>query len=215
MSIHMLKRRIAALGTVLGLGVALPFTLGVTPAQAQAQLDITKTHVGDFSRGGEGIYRITVINSGTEATPSGTRMTDVLPTGLTSPGVRFLSNSAPVNCTSPGGDRLVCDTGVLQPGDNYTLELVTDVAADAPCTITNIATVVGATGGISDSASDSTNIPGSNCNGGGGGGGSLLPISLSGVIPMFNNISTNTNINSPGATNTSKQHFKETAPTDQ
>ncbi|MFB7517659.1 hypothetical protein [Streptomyces sp. NPDC056144] len=42
-------------------------------------------------------------------------------------------------------------------------------------------------------------------NGGGTGGGSLLPISLSGVLPMFNNISVNNNLKSPGATNVTHQ----------
>ncbi|WP_370413160.1 hypothetical protein [Streptomyces fradiae] len=41
----------------------------------------------------------------------------------------------------------------------------------------------------------------------GGGGGSILPINLSGVLPMFNNISVNNNINSPGASNTTTQNL--------
>lgn len=41
----------------------------------------------------------------------------------------------------------------------------------------------------------------------GGGGGSILPINLSGILPMFNNINVNNNINSPGASNTSTQKF--------
>ncbi|PJN05359.1 hypothetical protein CG723_45335 [Streptomyces sp. CB01635] len=49
-------------------------------------------------------------------------------------------------------------------------------------------------------------------NNGGGGGGSILPVNLSGVIPMFNNISINHNIKSPGATNNTTQDFDLNAP---
>ncbi|MCB5166972.1 putative Ig domain-containing protein [Streptomyces bambusae] len=38
-------------------------------------------------------------------------------------------------------------------------------------------------------------------NAGGGGGGSILPINLSGVLTMFNNIPINNNVLSPGSTN--------------
>lgn len=44
MAINKLRKRMAALGAVLG--VALPFAVGVAPAHAQAQLTITKTHSG-------------------------------------------------------------------------------------------------------------------------------------------------------------------------
>lgn len=68
-------------------------------------------------------------------------------------------------------------------------------------------------GGTTVSDSDQTTITGGDCdNGGGGGGGSILPINLNGVIPMFNNISINDNINSPGASNDSRQTFRLDAP---
>ncbi|MGR4884050.1 hypothetical protein ACIPUC_32185 [Streptomyces sp. LARHCF249] len=41
----------------------------------------------------------------------------------------------------------------------------------------------------------------------GGGGGSILPVNLNGILPMFNNVSINNNINSPGASNTTTQNF--------
>ncbi|WP_159026497.1 hypothetical protein [Streptomyces vietnamensis] len=44
-------------------------------------------------------------------------------------------------------------------------------------------------------------------NGGGNGSGSILPINLSGILPMFNNISINNNLKSPGATNTTTQNL--------
>ncbi|WP_331736290.1 hypothetical protein [Streptomyces sp. NBC_00045] len=46
----------------------------------------------------------------------------------------------------------------------------------------------------------------------GGGGVSILPINLSGILPMFNNISINNNIKSPGATNNTTQDFNLNAP---
>ncbi|MFB7176213.1 hypothetical protein ACFCYI_00695 [Streptomyces sp. NPDC056257] len=46
----------------------------------------------------------------------------------------------------------------------------------------------------------------------GGGGGSILPVNLSGILPMYNNISINNNIKSPGAGNTSTQNFGLDAP---
>ncbi|MFI0811329.1 hypothetical protein [Streptomyces echinatus] len=211
MTVHTLKRRIGALTTVLGLGVALPFAVGVSPAYAQSQLSITKTHTGDFVRGGQGVYRITVINTGNEATGGGTRMTDLYPQGLTIVDFNIVSASAGVSysCnTLTSGNQSQCDTTQLQPGASYTVEATVSVAADAPCTVSNVASVIdlGSIGG--DTVSDPTNIPGPGCNGGGGGGGgSLLPVSLSGLIPIYNNINTNSNINSPGGVNTSTQNF--------
>jgi uncharacterized repeat protein (TIGR01451 family) len=87
-----LRQRLAALGTVLGLGVAVPFATGATPAYAQAQLEITKTHVGEFTRGGVGTYRVTVRNTGDEPTAAaGTRMLDVYPADITVQEVRVVS----------------------------------------------------------------------------------------------------------------------------
>ncbi|WP_327286406.1 hypothetical protein [Streptomyces sp. NBC_01205] len=37
--------------------------------------------------------------------------------------------------------------------------------------------------------------------------GSILPINLSGILPLFNNINVNNNVKSPGASNTSTQNF--------
>lgn len=48
---------------------------------------------------------------------------------------------------------------------------------------------------------------GNNGGGNGGGTGSILPINLSGILTAFNNISTNNNIKSPGAANTTTQNL--------
>ncbi|WP_353963388.1 hypothetical protein [Streptomyces sp. NBC_00091] len=75
----------------MGLGVVLPFATGAVPAYAQAQLSVTKTHEGDFARGGSGNYLITVTNVGNEA-GEGLVFEDNLPAGLT---VQAVTSSAP------------------------------------------------------------------------------------------------------------------------
>ncbi|MFK0258427.1 hypothetical protein [Streptomyces sp. NPDC090445] len=217
MAIHRLRRRFTPLGTVLGLGIALPLTVSVTPAYAQAQLTITKTHTGDFPRGGQGIYRITVANTGDEPTSAeGTQMTDNLPEGLTIADVDFINRPNDVGCFfSHDSNTVLCTSAdPLAPGTSYTIEVTVDVAADAPCTVTNTASVLdrGAPGG--DFVNDRTNIPGPDCPtaDGDGGGTSILPVDLSGLVPIYNNINTNTNFNSPGASNTNTQTFGATAP---
>ncbi|MFJ8104280.1 hypothetical protein [Streptomyces sp. NPDC096132] len=211
MAVHMLKRRL----TVLGLGIALPFAAGVTPAHAQAQLTITKTHVGNFPRGGQGVYRVTVTNSGIEPTSAlGSQMTDILPDGLTIVSSVVISTSPDdvmANCTAfPNLNRTDCFAASLAPGASYTAQITVDVAADAPCTVTNQASVIDLGTGIGDTVSDPTDIPGPDCDGGNGAGGSL--VDLNGLIPMYNNITTNNNINSPGAANVSNQDFSVEAP---
>jgi hypothetical protein len=213
LAIHTLRRRFAAVGTVLGLGVVLPFAVGVTPAYAQAQLSITKTHVGDFPRGGQGIFTITVSNPGDEPTnPAGTRMTDTFPAGLTATSIEITQNTtgSGVGCfLNDPRTRLECETtGPIDPGGAYTVEVTMSVAQDAPCTVTNTATVIDIQGGLSASASDTVDIPGPNCNGGNGGNGggvSILPINIINNTNT-NNINNNTNnnkiIKSPGASNT-------------
>ncbi len=211
MFMHALRRRIPAIGTALGLGIALPFAVGVTPAHAVAQVDITKTHTGDFARGGQGVYTITVTNSGDE-TLSGTLMTDALPTGLTLTGLTITDSDSALSCQGTGGSTgIQCEGGSLPVGGSWTLSATVAVAADAPCTLTNTANVTVPTEGPSDSASDPTTVTGGSCDDT-GGGGSILPINLNGVIPMFNNITTNNNIHSPGASNVSSQTFGVDAP---
>ena len=210
---HMLRRRIPAIGAALGLGIALPFALGATPAHAVAQLDITKTHTGDFARGGQGEYTITVTNSGDE-TLSGTLMTDTLPAGFTLSGLTIIDTDSALSCQGTGGNAgIECEGDSLLPGGSWTISATVAIADDAPCSVTNTANVTVPNGGPSDSASDPTTVTGGTCDDdGNGGGGSILPINLDGVIPMFNNITTNSNINSPGAANTSGQIFGVNAP---
>jgi uncharacterized repeat protein (TIGR01451 family) len=215
MATHTMRRRISALGTVLGLGVALPFAVGVTPAYAAAEMNITKTHSGDFARGGQGVYRITVTNFGDEASGE-VDMVDTLPAGLTFTDLGFVSTS-PVDLAVACffGAQITCNAPSIPAGGGFTVDMTVSVAADAPCTLTNTATVTDSLSGTSDSASDPTTVTGGECdddNGGGGLIGSILPVNLNGVLPMFNNITTNSNINSPGASNSSRQNLLLNAP---
>nr|WSW48722.1 DUF11 domain-containing protein [Streptomyces sp. NBC_01001]WSW48819.1 DUF11 domain-containing protein [Streptomyces sp. NBC_01001] len=206
MGTHGLRRRLSALGTVVGLGVALPFAVGATPAYAQAEGIFAKSHEGNFAQGGQGVYKITLTSSGSDPITTGVRVADALPSGLT---LQQLNVSGPLAWECVVEDtHFTCDAffGQLEPNESAVFTVTVGVAGDAPCTVTNTATVSG--GGIGpDSSSDPTTITGGNCNGGNGNGGSILPINLNGVIPMFNNITTNNNINSPGASNNSRQNF--------
>ncbi|MEU6866952.1 hypothetical protein ABZ924_27455 [Streptomyces sp. NPDC046876] len=207
-----LRRRTSALGTVLGLGLALPFTFGATPAYAQAELSVTKTHSGNFARNGQGVYHIEVINSGTEATTGRTLLTDNLPSGLTLDHLDVTTDEPlPLVCVPTNNDTgFVCETVLpLGPGEGYTVDATVNIAGDAPCTVTNTATLSGVDEPLLDSASDPTTITGGSCD---NSGGSILPINLSGIIPVYNNINTNSNVLSPAATNTNTQTFGINAP---
>ncbi|MFG3369531.1 hypothetical protein ACGF0K_31745 [Streptomyces sp. NPDC048156] len=207
---HGLRRRISAFTTVLGLGIALPFAAGVTPAQAQSSLSVAKSHEGNFARGGQGVYTITLTESG-GGESGAVNLTDSLPTGLTATS---LGGSLASFCEiANGGTTVLCDVSFIS-GSN-TITITVNIADNAPCTVTNTVTGTEATteGPFPFSASDPTTITGGDCNGGnGGGGGSILPINLNGVIPMFNNIAINHNIDSPGASNNSRQNFGLNAP---
>jgi hypothetical protein len=113
-----------------------------------------------------------------------------------------------------GSAVLLCEGASLQPGESATVTLTVDVAEDAPCALTNTVRVYAPPSGPPNaSASDPTTVTGGECGGGDGdGGGSILPIDLSGILPMFNNISINNNIDSPGASNNSHQAFGLNAP---
>lgn len=181
--------------------------MGVTPAYAQVQLTITKTHTGTFTQGGQGVYHIVVTNAGDEPTSeSGTEMTDILPEG-SPPSPRSWSLHLPCSkgLSRHRSQEADCLSGVLEPGDSYSADITVAVAANAPCAITNTASVIGRGSLAGATVSDPTEITGPDCNGGGDGGGPVLPVTLNGVIPMFNNITTNSNINSPGAANVSNQ----------
>ncbi|MER6789110.1 hypothetical protein ABT330_31570 [Streptomyces sp. NPDC000658] len=216
MSTYTLRRRMSALGAVLGLSIALPLTTAATPAYAAASLTVTKTHEGNFARGGQGVYHIKVANPGDESVNGFTRLADTLPTGFTietfsvTKPAGLLLDCGPFN----GGAGFGCETqSPLLAGWDYTVDLTVNIAGDAPCTVTNTATVSSdVEDALLDSASDPTTITGGSCDSVDGGGNSILPVNLRGIIPLFNNISTNNNLHSPGATNATNQNLGSTRP---
>lgn len=219
MFMHTLRRRMSALGAVLALSIALPFT-GATPAHAQPLLSVTKTHVGDFVRGGQGTYHFTFTNTG-DATTGTVRATDQYPQGLTFAAISNVDVTNGVTIDCPGildaPTVLVCDM-TFPANSSIQFDITLDVAPDAPCGIvTNTVTISEPDEGILTSASDPTRITGDTCpngngNGNGNGGDSILPVNLTGVVTLFNNISTNNNLHSPGATNTTHQNLGINAP---
>ncbi|MFF5447543.1 hypothetical protein [Streptomyces sp. NPDC012888] len=200
--------RSSTLGTALGLSLVLPLAFGAAPAYAVGQPEITKAHPGDFARGGQGVYTITVINVGDDETGK-TVLTDELPEGLSvfSGGVTTgTSEGVTVECFISGTRTIGCESSSLPEGGGYTVRITVNVAADAPCTVTNTATVEAQQAGTSDSASDPTTITGGGCgDGNGNGNGSVLPVDLSGVVTLFDNITNNSTVQSPGTTNTTHQ----------
>ena len=108
----------------------------LTPITQVADLTITKTHAGNFTAGGTGIYTITVSNAGAGPTVGTVTLTDTLPPSLT---VAALSASN-WNCAA-----LVCTRGdPLNAGASYDpIVLMVTVAISAPTNLTNSATVSG------------------------------------------------------------------------
>ena len=114
-------------------------TLEIT---ADADLSIVKTHAAPMIKQGDTgvVYKIQVSNSGGSALPSQTvTVTDPMPTGLTATGL----SGTGWNCTltpSPSCTRTTND-GLPAQTSYPALDLVVNVASNAPTQITNTATV--------------------------------------------------------------------------
>lgn len=117
-------------------------------------LTISKAHTGNFRQAQAGaVYTITVTNSGGATTAGPVAVDDSLPTGLTavSIGGSGWTCAAPpaLHCTRADG---------LDPGNSFAdITLTVNVAANAPATVTNSATVSG--GGESNTANDTASDP--------------------------------------------------------
>ncbi|WP_405676304.1 hypothetical protein OG239_41735 [Streptomyces sp. NBC_00868] len=202
----------AALVTV-GTSVVLPMSSGATPAFADPALSVSKTHAGAFVKGETGTWNIFVRNVGTDPTVGPITLTDVFPEGS---HLDFINSPAGWECTNPPtGESVTCTyLNPVAPGEVLgPLLFGVLIEEDAPCTLTNTVTVSG--GGSSlGTATDPTPVTGGDCTpaDGDGDGGSILPINLNGVFTMFNNINTNNNIGSPGASNNANQSAEVTAP---
>lgn len=140
-------------------GRAWPVTTAQALVTATApDLTITKTHTGAFTRGDSGrAFTLTVTNSGNVATTSGeVTVVDTLPAGLSATAI------AGTGWTCVLGTLTCKRTGVLGAGTSYPpITVTTDVAANAPATVTNTATVSGGAGELNtanDGASDPVTV---------------------------------------------------------
>src|SRR5581483_9940544 len=129
-----------------------PTTVGSVP-----DLTITKSHTGNFTQGQTGAtYTITATNSGNAATSGTVTVADTLPTGLT---VTAIAGTG-WTCSTP--PTLSCTrTDALSAGSSYpAITLTVNVAANAPASVTNTATVSGGgeTNTANDTATDVTTI---------------------------------------------------------
>jgi uncharacterized repeat protein (TIGR01451 family) len=123
-----------------------------------ADLTIGKSHLGNFSQGDAADnYTITVSNVGSLPTSGPVTVTDIVPAGMsavTASGAGWSTQVTGATITATRSDALAA--GASYP----TLTIVVGVAADAPASISNAATVAG--GGelnlANDTATDATTI---------------------------------------------------------
>ena len=116
-------------------------------------LTVAARHAGTFTEGQTGaVYTITVTNAGKSATTAAVTVADTLPAALTATaisGTGWTCTLAPLTCTR---------ADALAAGASYpAIALTVDVAANAPASVTNIATVSG--GGESNTANDTSSDP--------------------------------------------------------
>ncbi len=116
-----------------------------------SDVTLTKTHVGNFMPGQTGAtYLLIVTNSGLGPTSDPVTVTETVPAGLTATGI----GGSDWACTQPSGP--CTQSALLEPLASYPpLTLTVDVAANAPASVTNTATVSG--GGESNTANDTAN----------------------------------------------------------
>ena len=151
-------RRRGNTATISGGGAATATATNPTiinPAGAAAWT-ITATHSGNFTQGQNGAaYTITVSNTGTGPTTGGllAQVFDTLPTGLTAVSFQGTGWSCQISLTI-GCNR----SDSLPAGASYpAITLTVNVAANAPATVTNAASISGA-GVTGATANDPTTI---------------------------------------------------------
>jgi len=110
-----------------------------TIAPTVADLSITKTHSGSFTQGQVGaLYTIVVSNAGPDATSGAVQVVDTLPAGLTATALGGSGWTCALN-------QLTCiRSDPLAVAASYpAITLTVNVAADAPASVINVATVSG------------------------------------------------------------------------
>ena len=126
----------------------------VTLGSTQPDLTIAKTHVGNFTRGGNGTYLLTVTNSGSSATNAAITVTDVLPIGLTPTS----ATGTNWNCSIAGQTVTCSRNDVLAAGSSFPVITVNvQIEQGANDSITNIASVSG--GDEGNTTNSSSNDP--------------------------------------------------------
>lgn len=101
-------------------------------------LQIIKSHTGDFTTGSNGIYTITVTNVGNGPTHGPIVVTDTLPTGLT-----FVSGTGPGWTCSAALQVVTCtNLGPLAAGASTMITLTVSVSIEAAPSVVNSASVL-------------------------------------------------------------------------
>ena len=127
-------------------------TIQITVGQA-VDLAISKRATNTFAQGATGSYEIVVRNASTAASSGTAAVTviDTLPSGLTPK----TATGAGWSCTINGQQVNCSRTGALNGGQSFdAIAIDADVAANAPATVTNTATVSG--GGEASPGSNNT-----------------------------------------------------------
>jgi uncharacterized repeat protein (TIGR01451 family) len=124
-----------------------------TPPPPPPDLALSKSHMGDFTVGINGVYTLTVTNDGTGATTGTITVTDTLPAGLT-----FVSGAGAGWACAAMGQSVTCtNPGPLAPAARSTITLTVGVDAVAVPGVTNTARV--ATPGDANPANDQAGDP--------------------------------------------------------
>jgi uncharacterized repeat protein (TIGR01451 family)/fimbrial isopeptide formation D2 family protein len=145
------------------LGTPLTAQSSATATVRTPDLTITKTGAaGGPTRGQPYSYSIVVKNDGAAKTQGTVTVTDTLPTGLSFRGTTPVSGTG-WTCTTSGSTFTCTRTDSLAAGASYpTITLDTNVAANAPTTVANTATVAGGgDGDVSNNSSTANSTPGS------------------------------------------------------
>jgi uncharacterized repeat protein (TIGR01451 family) len=146
-----LRRRPPAKGDAnLDRGDAVPRPLPVTVVIAAPVLNLAKAHTGNFTQGQRGATYTMTVSNAPEAGPTNgaVTVTDTIPEGLTLVSMAGTGwQCAATSCTR---------SDPLSGGASYApITLTVDVAANAPASVTNTATVSG--GGNVNTANDTAN----------------------------------------------------------
>ncbi len=121
----------------------LTIDIGVVP---QYDLGITKTATtANAAPGGTLTYNIVVTNSATSATASNVRVTDTLPTGLTTTVANI---TAPTGTVSVNGQTITVDYATVTAGELKNIQVVTQVSQTIANPILNNASVASTGPGV-------------------------------------------------------------------